>query len=257
MDCKWREQSCQLLTSSAGSRRSLPPAFETEVASFVPPAAMPQMADAAEVTRAVRTAHPKLHVVTLAPIFAERRTPGCRCPVHHHARVRQRGAQSGECPSDPNGSGSRSRARRGVGSHPRRQRTPHRGGISTAFGCSLQGLVPENEVLSLATALAEAGVDAVALADTLGYGTHPRSAGSCGRCVQKSASNDWQFASARHARFGTRQRSSGTRGGCAWLRRGAGRPWRLSLCTWLCRQRLYRRSRLPAGIGRLRYRDRP
>ena len=31
--------------------------------------------------------------------------------------------------------------------------------------------MPENEVLSLATALAEAGVDAVALADTLGYGT--------------------------------------------------------------------------------------
>jgi isopropylmalate/homocitrate/citramalate synthase len=44
-------------------------------------------------------------------------------------------------------------------------------GISTAFGCSLQGLVPEQDVLSLATALAETGVDAVALADTLGYGT--------------------------------------------------------------------------------------
>src|SRR3954453_3893167 len=40
---------------------------EMEGASFVPPAAMPQMADAAEVTRPVRTAHPKLHVVTLAP----------------------------------------------------------------------------------------------------------------------------------------------------------------------------------------------
>ena len=96
---------------------------------------------------------------------------GCRCPVHHHTRVRQRGAQSGECPSDPNRSGSRSRAHRRVGSHPGHQRTRIEAGISTAFGCSLQGLVPENEVLSLATALAEAGVDAVALADTLGYGT--------------------------------------------------------------------------------------
>src|ERR671910_266948 len=40
---------------------------EMEVASFVPPAAMPQMADAAEVTRAVRAAHPELRVVVLAP----------------------------------------------------------------------------------------------------------------------------------------------------------------------------------------------
>src|SRR3954468_18000402 len=40
---------------------------EMEVASFVPPATMPQMADAAEVVRAVRSAHPELHVVALAP----------------------------------------------------------------------------------------------------------------------------------------------------------------------------------------------
>src|SRR5215203_3575599 len=40
---------------------------EMEVASFVPPASMPQMADAAEVTRAARTAHPELLVITLAP----------------------------------------------------------------------------------------------------------------------------------------------------------------------------------------------
>jgi len=43
------------------------------------------------------------------------------------------------------------------------------GGISTAFGCSLQGAVPEREVVALAAQLAEAGADIVALADTLGY----------------------------------------------------------------------------------------
>jgi isopropylmalate/homocitrate/citramalate synthase len=43
------------------------------------------------------------------------------------------------------------------------------GGISTAFGCSLQGEVPERDVVSLAAELAEAGADIVALADTLGY----------------------------------------------------------------------------------------
>ncbi len=42
-------------------------------------------------------------------------------------------------------------------------------GISTAFGCTLQGQVPESEVISLAVALANLGVDEVGLSDTTGY----------------------------------------------------------------------------------------
>ena len=41
-------------------------------------------------------------------------------------------------------------------------------GISTAFGCTLQGLVPEDEVLRLAEQLVAAGVDDVGLSDTTG-----------------------------------------------------------------------------------------
>ncbi|MFN5724836.1 MAG: hydroxymethylglutaryl-CoA lyase, partial [Betaproteobacteria bacterium] len=41
-------------------------------------------------------------------------------------------------------------------------------GVSTAFGCTLQGAVPESHVLNLAQALAEAGVDDVGLSDTTG-----------------------------------------------------------------------------------------
>ena len=40
---------------------------EMEVTSFVPRSAMPQMADAAEVTREARSRYPNLLVVTLAP----------------------------------------------------------------------------------------------------------------------------------------------------------------------------------------------
>jgi len=43
------------------------------------------------------------------------------------------------------------------------------GGVATAFGCTLQGAVPEDEVVRFATMLAEGGCDAVALADTVGY----------------------------------------------------------------------------------------
>src|SRR4029078_1227013 len=42
-------------------------------------------------------------------------------------------------------------------------------GISTAFGCTMQGEVPEDAVVRLAVMLAEAGVDCIALADTVGY----------------------------------------------------------------------------------------
>jgi hydroxymethylglutaryl-CoA lyase len=42
------------------------------------------------------------------------------------------------------------------------------GAVATAFGCTLQGEVPEGDVLRIAIALAEI-CDAVALADTVGY----------------------------------------------------------------------------------------
>lgn len=41
-------------------------------------------------------------------------------------------------------------------------------GISTAFGCTIQGLVPEDEVVRLAVALCRAGADEVGLSDTTG-----------------------------------------------------------------------------------------
>ncbi|HEY6356285.1 MAG TPA: hydroxymethylglutaryl-CoA lyase, partial [Burkholderiaceae bacterium] len=42
-------------------------------------------------------------------------------------------------------------------------------GISTAFGCTIQGRVEPTEVLRLVRAAVDAGVDRVGLADTVGY----------------------------------------------------------------------------------------
>ena len=41
--------------------------------------------------------------------------------------------------------------------------------LSTAFGCTIQGVVPEADVLRMAAAMAEAGSDTINLADTVGY----------------------------------------------------------------------------------------
>jgi hydroxymethylglutaryl-CoA lyase len=42
-------------------------------------------------------------------------------------------------------------------------------GLSTAFGCTIQGQVPESEVMRLLMAVLDAGADRVGLADTVGY----------------------------------------------------------------------------------------
>ncbi|NBB82264.1 MAG: hydroxymethylglutaryl-CoA lyase [Alphaproteobacteria bacterium] len=42
-------------------------------------------------------------------------------------------------------------------------------GLSTVFGCTIQGTVPEADVVGLAAAVAEAGAEEVSLADTVGY----------------------------------------------------------------------------------------
>ncbi|MBB5694976.1 hydroxymethylglutaryl-CoA lyase [Muricoccus pecuniae] len=145
---------------------------EMEVASFVPPAAMPGMADAAEVVRAVRAAHPALRVVALAPNLRGAQNaaaagaqsviiPVSASEAHSRANVRRsRAEQVAEVARVAEWA-------RGLGEAAPRIEA----GISTAFGCSLQGWVDEGEVVALAADLLRAGADSVALADTLGYAT--------------------------------------------------------------------------------------
>ena len=143
---------------------------DMDVASFVPPASMPQMADAAELVRTVRASHPALHVAALAPNLRGAQNAAAA------------GAQSIVVPISASEAHSRSNVRRS-----RQEQVAEfrrvvdwarslgetaptiEAGISTAFGCSLQGEVPEGEVVALAAQLAAAGADVLALADTLGY----------------------------------------------------------------------------------------
>jgi hydroxymethylglutaryl-CoA lyase len=53
---------------------------------------------------------------------------------------------------------------------PADQRPHFEVGLSTAFGCTLEGEVPEARVIRLAEAVVEIGVDEVGLSDTTGYG---------------------------------------------------------------------------------------
>ena len=143
---------------------------EIEVCSFVPPKLVKGMADAAEVVRESRGIK-GLTVAALAPNLkgAENAiaagTHKITLPVsasekHSLANVRKTRAQMIE-------------ETRQVcelrDTQPPETRPQIEAGLSTAFGCSIEGKVSEDEVVRMAEALIEAGCDEVGLADTAGY----------------------------------------------------------------------------------------
>ncbi|MBB3896593.1 hydroxymethylglutaryl-CoA lyase [Roseococcus suduntuyensis] len=143
---------------------------EIEVASFVPPALVPQMADAEAVTRFAKTL-PGLHVAVLVP-----NKRGAEAAVAAGADKITLTLSASEKHSQANLRRSRERQMeeaRALAAHVMALATATRpsleAGLSTAFGCSLQGEVPEREVVEMAVALAEAGFDSVGLSDTAGY----------------------------------------------------------------------------------------
>ncbi len=141
---------------------------EIEVGSFVSPKLLPQMSDAEEVVRAAREI-PGLKVLALAPNYkgAERAVaagvsvvtmPVSASREHSLANVRM-------TPEDAVEQVRRVRAL----CNEQEQAVGLEIGISTAFGCSIQGDVAEDYVMHLATELAAAGVDSIGLSDSVGY----------------------------------------------------------------------------------------
>ena len=142
---------------------------EIEVASFVPAHLLPQMADATQVVQhALR--HSSVRVMALVPNLrgakaaleagAQKITlPVSASPAHSLANVRK----TPEAMVDEVRAVLRLRDEIAPG-------VPVEVGMSTAFGCTLQGLVPEGDVLRLAAQLAQAGVNEIGLSDTTGMG---------------------------------------------------------------------------------------
>jgi hydroxymethylglutaryl-CoA lyase len=137
---------------------------EIEVGSFVPPKLIPAMADTGEIVQFARTL-PGVTVVALAP------------NLKGFQRALEAGAHKVTFPV----SASRQHSESNVRMTPEQMveevrkctQFPHpgvqiEGAVSTAFGCTMQGVVPDDDVVRIAAALAEF-CDGVALADTVGY----------------------------------------------------------------------------------------
>ena len=144
---------------------------EIEVASFVPPKLLPQMADAAEVVSQAR-AIAGLTVSALVPNLkgAERAVEAGAMKLNYVLSVSESHNRSNVRRSVAESLADFARVVefcRGVEAA-RRPRVC--GGLATAFGCTIEGDVSEARVVELAVALAAAGADEIVVADTVGYG---------------------------------------------------------------------------------------
>jgi hydroxymethylglutaryl-CoA lyase len=137
---------------------------EIEVGSFVPPKLIPAMADTGEIVRFATTLR-GVKVVALVP------------NLKGFQRALEAGAHKITFPVSASRQHSESNVRmtpqQMVEEVRRCAQFPHpgveiEGAVATAFGCTLQGVVPDDDVVAIATALAEC-CDGVALADTVGY----------------------------------------------------------------------------------------
>ena len=141
---------------------------EIEVGSFVSPRALPQMADCAEVVgEALKIAG--LRVVTLVPNL---KYAGLAFAAGAHAVTIPVSVSEAHSISNIRKTHAEIIADVGAIVRLRNARFPSvkvEAGLSTAFGCTIQGPVAEDDVLRLAATMVECGVDTVNLADTVGY----------------------------------------------------------------------------------------
>ena len=141
---------------------------EIEVGSFVPAKMLPQMADVADVVRHALTL-PGLTVMALVPNLRGAEAaiaagvhkitiPVSASAAHSLANVRKTREDMLATVRDI--VALRNASAPGV---------KVEAGIATAFGCTIQGLVPEDDVIRMAAQCIAAGADESGLSDTTGY----------------------------------------------------------------------------------------
>ena len=163
---------------------------EIEVGSFVSKKLLPQMADSDQVVRFARTIE-GLTVAALVPNLkgaeaaieagAHKITlPLSASEAHSLKNIRRTHAQVIE---------EAKAIADFIRSLPSDKRPHFEGSVSTAFGCTLEGAVPEETVVTLAEQLMGVGCDEVGLSDTTGYGD-PVSVKKLIRLVRKAIGDE-------------------------------------------------------------------
>jgi hydroxymethylglutaryl-CoA lyase len=158
---------------------------EIEVGSYVPPRVIPQLADTAEIVARVLAELPGLTVQALAPNLrgAQNAYNGgvhkISMPIsvsegHSKANLNRTPAQSIEMMKEVMG-----------WMKAQDRHLPVIVGASTAFGCSIDGVVTTAQTVGMCAGLAKAGVEHIMLADTVGY-AHPAQVREVVRAVREA-----------------------------------------------------------------------
>jgi hydroxymethylglutaryl-CoA lyase len=157
-----------------------------EVTSMVPPRLVPQFEDASEMIGYANAIGVLLPTV-LVPNFK-----GAKQAIEAGAKSLVVPVSVSETHSNKNVRKSRAdqidelaRIRALIDEQPVHKRPQLAVGVSTAFGCSYEGEVPEDEVFRMVDRCMEVGVDEVGLADTVGYGTPPQISSAFKRLFQR------------------------------------------------------------------------
>ena len=144
---------------------------EIEVGSFVPARLLPQLADTTELVAFARTL-PELSVAVLAPNLH-----GVRAALASGAHRVSVPLSVSETHSLANVKKTHARMFEEIGAivaaiaeRPPEARPTLEVSLSTAFGCTLEGPVPEDRVVAMAERAIDLGADEVGLSDTTGYG---------------------------------------------------------------------------------------
>ncbi len=158
---------------------------EIEVGSFVPPRVIPQLSDTPEIVARVLAEIPGLTVQALAPNLRGAQNafnagvhkiamPISVSEGHSKANLNRTPAQSIE-------------VMREVMAWMKAQdrHVPVIMGASTAFGCSIDGVVTTKQTVDLCTGMVAAGVEHIMLADTVGY-AHPAQVKEVVRAVREA-----------------------------------------------------------------------
>lgn len=143
---------------------------EIEVGSFVPPKLLPQMADTAKVVEAA-LGIPDLTVAVLVPNFrgAEDAIAAGAHKISIPFSVSETHSLKNVRKSHDDMIAEVAKIAERVASIDTERRPHFEAGLSTAFGCTLEGPVSEDLVVRSAERLMEAGVAEVGLSDTTGY----------------------------------------------------------------------------------------
>ena len=143
---------------------------EIEVGSFVPPQLLPQLADTAAIVTHGLTL-PGLTVAALVPNFkgAENAVKAGAHKITLPLSVSETHSQANLNKSHAQVFDEVQRIVNLLDELQPAQRPQFEGGLSTAFGCTLEGAIAEDKVVELAAKLMQLGCDEVGLSDTTGY----------------------------------------------------------------------------------------